>query len=104
MVWFSILFHLSAVGATIYLFMKRNILSFALAFYLLHLLLVSNLIMNLGATMGERLIYHSSFGFAIIIAIFKYIIHEDWYRKGSSNISKICSYWRLVNIPLAKIP
>lgn len=69
LVWFSILFHLSAIAATVFLFLKRNIIAFALAFYLLHLLLVSNLLMNLGATMGERLIYHSSFGFAIILAI-----------------------------------
>ncbi len=77
MVWFSILFHLSAVAATFWLFFKRNILSFALAFYLLHLLLVSNFIMNLGATMGERLVFHSSFGFAIIIAIgINYLIQK----------------------------
>ncbi len=70
MVWFAILFHLSAIAATIVLFVRRNIIAFALAFYLLHLFLVSNLIMDIGATMGERLIYHSSFGFLLIIAIF----------------------------------
>ncbi len=70
MVWFSILIHLSMVITTIVLFFRRNILSFALAFYLLHLALICNLLMDIGATMGERLIYHSSFGFAIIIAVF----------------------------------
>ncbi|MES2592521.1 MAG: tetratricopeptide repeat protein [Bacteroidota bacterium] len=69
-VWVSILLHLSAITATIVLFFKRNILAFALAFYLLHLLLISNILMDLGATMGERLIYHSSLGFAISIAFF----------------------------------
>ncbi len=68
-VWMSVLIHLSMITATIVLFFKRNILSFALAFYLLHLFLVSNFLMDLGATMGERLIYHSSFGFAIMIAV-----------------------------------
>lgn len=68
-VWMSIMVHLSMVTATIILFFKRNILSFALAFYLLHLFLVSNFLMDLGATMGERLVYHSSFGFAIMIAV-----------------------------------
>lgn len=71
-VWLSILLHLSMTGAAIVLFFKRNILSFAIAFYLLHLLLVSNLFMDLGATMGERLIYHSSLGFAITMALFVY--------------------------------
>ncbi len=70
MVWLAILFHLSAIATTFILFIKRNIISFALAFYLLHLFLVCNLVMDIGATMGERLIYHSSFGFCLIIAIF----------------------------------
>jgi tetratricopeptide (TPR) repeat protein len=70
LVWTSIVIHLSMIVATIVLFFKRNILGFALAFYLLHLALVSNFLMDIGATMGERLIYHSSLGFAIIVAIF----------------------------------
>jgi tetratricopeptide (TPR) repeat protein len=69
-VWFSIIIHLSMIIGMIVLFFKRNILSFALAFYLLHLALISNLLMDIGATMGERLVYHSSFGFAIILAVF----------------------------------
>ena len=68
-VWTSLMLHLSMVTATVVLFFKRNILSFALAFYLLHLFLVSNFLMEIGATMGERLIYHSSFGFAIMMAV-----------------------------------
>lgn len=68
-VWSSILISVSMLVATVVLFFKRNILSFALAFYVLHLLLVSNLIMDLGATMGERLIYHSSLGFVIFIGV-----------------------------------
>ncbi len=75
-VWIAITIHLSMIAAAITLFFKRNILSFAIAFYLFHLFLVSNILMDLGATMGERLIYHSSFGFAIIIAIM-----ADWLLK-----------------------
>jgi uncharacterized membrane protein YagU involved in acid resistance len=33
-------------------------------------LLVNNLVFDIGATMGERLIYHSSVGFAIAVAYF----------------------------------
>jgi len=69
MVWFSILFTLALIVLTFYFFKKRNIISFALAFYLLHLFMVSNLVMDIGATMGERLVYHSSFGFALVMAI-----------------------------------
>lgn len=69
MVWLSLFTNLTLVISAVVLFFKRNILSFAIAFYLLHLLLVSNIFMPLGATMGERLIYHSSLGFAIVIGI-----------------------------------
>ncbi len=65
----SILVHLGLVALTILFFKKRHVLSFALAFYLLHLFLVSNLFLNIGATMGERLVYHSSFGWALALAI-----------------------------------
>lgn len=69
-VWASIVIHVSLFAAAIVLFFKRNILSFAITFYLLHLFLISNLIFNVGATMGERMVYHSSFGFAIAVAVF----------------------------------
>ncbi|HTB52487.1 MAG TPA: hypothetical protein VK718_06920 [Ferruginibacter sp.] len=69
MVWMSIAVHLSMITAAIVLFFKRNILSFALAFYLLNLFLVSNLFFDVGATMGERLVYHSSLGFVIAMAV-----------------------------------
>jgi hypothetical protein len=69
MVYVSIIIHVCMMGATIVLFFKRNIIAFALAFYLLHLALVCNLFFDVGATMGERLVYHSSFGFVICIAL-----------------------------------
>lgn len=68
-VWLAIGIHVAMIAATIVLFFRRNILAFAFAFYLLHLFLVSNLVMDIGATMGERLVYHSSFGFALALAI-----------------------------------
>lgn len=69
LVWCSIAIHLGLIFSTIVLFFRRNILAFAFAFYLLHLALVCNLFFDVGATMGERLVYHSSFGFAIAIAL-----------------------------------
>jgi protein O-mannosyl-transferase len=76
LVWSSIVIHVSMIIATIVLFFKRNILAFALAFYLLHLALVTNFVFDVGATMGERLVYHSSLGFAICIASLIYWIME----------------------------
>jgi len=68
LVWVSIAVHLAMVYFLFTLLKKRNWIAFALAFYLSHLFLVSNLAMDIGATMGERLIYHSSLGFAMVAA------------------------------------
>ncbi len=84
-VWFSMIIHLMMIGMAIILFFKRHILSFALAFYLTHLFLVSNLKFEIGATMGERLIYHSSFGFCIIIGMFTAWILLGIKRNTTSN-------------------
>ncbi len=69
-VWLSIIVHAGLVAAMIYLFNKRSVICFAIAFYFLHLLLICNIVFDIGATMGERLIYHSSVGFAIAVAYF----------------------------------
>jgi hypothetical protein len=69
-VWLSLIAHCGLVVAMVALFKKRSLLCFAIAFYLLHLILVCNIFFDIGATMGERLIYHSSVGFAIAAAYF----------------------------------
>ena len=70
--WLSILFHAFLIAALVVLTKKRHVLAFALAFYLANLLLVSNLLFPIGATMGERLIYHSSLGFSLAVAYLLY--------------------------------
>ena len=68
MVWASLFIHLGMLITGFVLLARRHILAFAIFFYLLHLALVANFGFNIGATMGERLIYHSSLGFAMVIA------------------------------------
>jgi tetratricopeptide (TPR) repeat protein len=80
MVWVSIVIHVSLVTAMIVLFFKRNILSFAIAFYLLNLFLISNLIFDIGGTMGERLVYNSSLGLVMAISIlFEFLLRQLKY-------------------------
>lgn len=67
MLWVSVIVHVFLVVAAFRLTARRHILGFALFFYLLNLALVANIFISLGATMGERLIYHSSLGFAILV-------------------------------------
>lgn len=50
------------------LWRKRHPLAFAMLFFFGFFMLINNLIFDIGATMGERLIYHSSFGFCMMLA------------------------------------
>ncbi|MCX7728735.1 MAG: hypothetical protein N2203_04610, partial [Bacteroidia bacterium] len=68
--WLSIILHLTLAYLGLKLVLKRHILGFAIAIYFAFLLMVGNIIMDIGATMGERLIFHSSIGFSIACAWF----------------------------------
>ena len=76
-VWLSLLVHLSLIAAMCLLIIRRHLLGFAIAFYLANLVLVSNILFNIGAPMGERLIYHSSVGFCIAIAFLLFTLLEQ---------------------------
>jgi protein O-mannosyl-transferase len=62
----SLLLMIGGIVALIRTTLKRHWLAFPLAFALLHLFLVNNFFFNIGATMGERLVYHTSLGFIMI--------------------------------------
>lgn len=66
-VWLSLVVHISLAAGIVVYAVRRHVLAFALSFYLLHLLLVNNFLFDIGATMGERLIFHSSLGFVIAL-------------------------------------
>jgi len=70
----------------IFLFVKRHILCFALAFYFFNFILICNLLFGIGATMGERLIYHSSVGFAIAIGYLSGLVYEKIKNKQISRL------------------
>lgn len=81
----SIFFHLLLIVSLVILTKRKNVLAFAIAIYGINLLLVSNLLFDIGATIGERLIYHSSLGFSIAIA---YLIHWGYKKINSGFIAK----------------
>jgi hypothetical protein len=66
----SILIYIGAFAWGIILLRKKSILSFAVFFFLLNVFMVSNFVMDIGATMGERLVFHSSLGFVIILSFY----------------------------------
>ncbi len=83
-VWASLIIHIGLVGLMLLLLGKRNVLSFAIAIYLGNLALVSNFFFNIGAPMGERLIFHSSVGFAIVVG---YLLCKGAEKIKSAQIS-----------------
>jgi len=68
-VWLSIAVLAGLGVATLLAFKKRNWLVVPLLFILMHLVLINNFLFNIGATMGERLVYHSSFGVCILLVV-----------------------------------
>jgi tetratricopeptide (TPR) repeat protein len=67
-VWLSILIWGGIVYLTYKLWQKKHIMAFASLFFLAFFMLINNLLFDIGATMGERLIYHSSLGFCLGVA------------------------------------
>ncbi len=64
----SLVLHIGLVYAGIKLIIKRHALGFAIAVYFAFLLMIGNILMDIGATMGERLLFHSTIGFVIALA------------------------------------
>ncbi len=61
-VWLSLLLHAALLALTLWAWRRRHILAFAGIVYFGFLVLV-----QIGATLGERLVYHSSLGFALLL-------------------------------------
>lgn len=64
----SLVLHLSLVYFGVKLILRKHILGFAIAVYFAFLLMIGNILMDIGATMGERLLFHSTIGFVIALA------------------------------------
>ncbi len=91
LVWLSLLIHGTLIGMVFSFFGRLfgsapkagepakkwsmetvRIMCFAITFYLLNLFIICNIFFNIGGTMGERLIFHSSVGFCIAVAYLLY--------------------------------
>ena len=64
----SLILHLSLCYYAVKLTLKKHILGYAFMTYIMYALMIGNVLMDIGATMGERLIFHSSIGFCIAMA------------------------------------
>jgi hypothetical protein len=66
-VWMSIFVYIAIIIWGIQLLRKKNVMAFAVFFYLLNLAICANFIINVGAMLGERFAYHSSVGFVVLL-------------------------------------
>lgn len=66
-VWLSIALLLGLALATLWAFRQRSWFLFPLLLWLLPLMMINNFFFNIGATMGERLVYHSSLGVCLLL-------------------------------------
>jgi len=71
----------------------KSILGFSILFYLIGVSLFSNMIVTIGAAMGERFIYFSSFGFCfavafILIKLLKIDLHKNILKPSEAFNSK----------------
>lgn len=67
-VWFTLVVYFVLFLWLIVLLTKKSKLSFAIMFFLLSILLVSNFLVETGTTMAERFIFHASLGFTIVLS------------------------------------
>ena len=67
LVWCSLLLHTCLLIFAVFGWRRKSIFSFAILFYFITISIVSNIVVDIGAPMGERLLYQPSFGFSIFV-------------------------------------
>lgn len=83
-VWLSAAILIGLGIGSLFAFLKRSWLVVPLLFILMHLVLINNFLFNIGATMGERLVYHSTFGVCILLVYGLYYLFVKVLHKNAS--------------------
>ena len=93
--WLALAVYAAMIFYAIKFYKQKHPLAFAILFYLAFLSMVSNFVFDIGASMGERLIYHSSLGFAMAFSIGTVWLLE---KINNQNSRKIILYTFLVPV------
>jgi tetratricopeptide (TPR) repeat protein len=75
-VWISIIFQSSLLIYAFIQLKNKNMFSYAILFYFFSIFIVSNLVIDIGATLGERFLYQASLGFCMCIALLLFYVHQ----------------------------
>jgi len=72
LVLLSLLFYLGMIAYAIRGLFRKDILAYAILFYLITISLVSNVVFAIGTNLAERLLFMPSVGFSIVVAVLLY--------------------------------
>jgi hypothetical protein len=75
-VWVCLIFYVSLIILAVYGFFKKKNWSISVLIFICFFAPVSNLFFDIGATMGERLIFHASLGLCFMLSYFVLYIIE----------------------------
>jgi protein O-mannosyl-transferase len=98
MVYLSLAVMVGMLYGTWKLWKRRHPLAFAMFFFFGFFILINNLIFDIGATMGERLIYHSSLGFCMMLAWGIFWLAEK-IQAGSARKFAVLAFFILIGVP-----
>jgi protein O-mannosyl-transferase len=83
-----------------FLAFKRNVISFAIFFFLINIFMISNFIIDIGGAMGQRLIFHSSIAVGII---FSYYLFKWIFLKGSLEAKKTIQMKKGISVGILSV-
>ena len=78
----SLLFYMSLTGLALWLFQRRNILSFSILFFIITSSIISNIVFPIGTNMSERFMFMPSIGFCLAVAYGLQFINNQTIRNG----------------------
>ncbi len=96
MVLFSIVIFLLLIAHAIFWIRKKDLLSYCILFYYASIFIVSNIIINIGAPLGERFLYQSSVAFCIGIVTLGDKIFIKYFKLKSVTVKWIVGILLLV--------
>ncbi len=92
-VWLSLGIYIGLAVLTYKLFRRKHPVAWGLVFFFANFLMIANLLIDIGATMGERLIFHSSLGWAVCIA---WVFTEEARKKITSVTTHKAILWTVL--------
>ncbi len=95
LVWLSILIYAFVLIYSLLKIKSKNLISFSILFYLVSIFLVSNILIDTGAFLGERFLFQPSLGFSIFIGYIT-VVAADKIKNSNKTRSIIISGFLII--------